>query len=116
MVQNPEKDWYNFDKGSTIGKKGAEEGIIITDLENINGARITVEREGTTAPFAITFGIYGLLFHTYFRSLQTETDEAVSWLRSKINEVFDLYELPEEQRTDEWYHEHDRLVHELTID
>jgi len=27
-----------------------------------------------------------------------------------------MYELPEEQRTGEWYHEHDRLVHELTID
>jgi hypothetical protein len=116
MDQNFDKGWDNFENGRTIGTKGAEEGIIIVDLENINGARITVERDGATAPFAITFGIYGLLFHTYFKSLQTEVDDTVNWLKSKINEVFDMYELPEEQRTDEWYHEHDRLVHELTID
>lgn len=111
-----EKDWYNFDKGKTIGKKGGEEGIVITDLENVHGARITVERDGATAPFAITFGIYGLLFHTYFKTLPAQVDDTVGWLKSKINEVFDMYELPEDQRDDQWYHDHDRLVHELTID
>lgn len=111
-----EKDWHDFNKGKTIGKKGSEEGIIIADLENINGARITVERDSAAAPFAITFGVYGLLFHTHFKSQPAQVEDTVGWLKSKINEVFDMYELPEDQRTDVWYHEHDRLVHELTID
>lgn len=71
-----EKDWYNFDKGKTIGKKGGEEG----------------------------------------KTLPAQVDDTVGWLKSKINEVFDMYELPEDQRDDQWYHDHDRLVHELTID
>lgn len=111
-----DKDWYDFDKGKTLGRKGAEEGIIITDLENIHGARITVERDSPTAPFVITFGIYGLLFHTHYKSLPAQVDETIAWLKSTMNKLLAMYEGSEHARTDEWYHEHDRLVHELTID
>ena len=110
-----DKDWYIFDEGKTIGNSG-EEGIIITDLEHVHGARIIVEKDGTTAPFVITFGIYGLLFHTHFKMHAQQVADTVQWLRSKIDAIFTLYELPEDQRTDEWYHEHDKLVHELSID
>ena len=114
MDQNT--DWYNFDKGKTIGRKGAEEGIIIADLENVHGARITVERDSATAPFTITFGIYGLLFHTRFKSLPAEVEPTVAWLKATMDKIFAMYDQSEDTRTDEWYHEHDRLVHELTID
>lgn len=110
------KDWHNFEKGRTIGKKGAEEGIIIIDLENINGARITVEQGGATAPYVITFGIYGLLFHTHFKSGPDEVQRSIRWLQTTIDKVFGMYELPEGRRDENWYHEHDKLVHELTID
>ncbi|MDO6432905.1 hypothetical protein Q4E93_20015 [Flavitalea sp. BT771] len=112
-----EKDWGIFEKGRTIGKKGSEDGIILADLENIHGARITVEQIDNPSPrFAITFGIYGLLFHTHFKRRQEEVDRTITWLQSTINKVFDMYEQSERSRTADWYHEHDRLVHELTID
>jgi hypothetical protein len=112
-----EKDWYTFEKGKTIGKKGSEGGIILTDLENINGARITVEQLSDPRPgFAITFGIYGLLFHTHFKTTPEQVEQTIAWLKTTIDKVFAMYELPEDRRTDDWYHEHDRLVHELTID
>jgi len=112
-----DKDWDHFEKGKTIGKKGSEEGIILIDLENIHGARITVEQVDSPTPrFAITFGIYGLLFHTHFKTTPEEVEQTIAWLKSTINKVFDMYEQAESSRTADWYHEHDRLVHELTID
>jgi hypothetical protein len=113
---DPAPDWHDFDKKETIGRTGAEGGIIIADLENIHGARITVERDSAAAPWSITFGIYGLLFHTHFKSHPDEVTQSLHWLQTTINKVFGMYELPEDQRDDNWYHEHDRLVHELTID
>ena len=110
------QDWQTFDKGRTLGKKGSERGIIIADMENINGARITVEKDTDTAPYAITFGIYGLMFHTHFKSTPEEVEQYLDWIRSTMHKVFALYEQDEGSRSDEWYHEHDRLVHELTID
>lgn len=110
------QDWQTFDKGRTLGKKGSERGIIIADMENINGARITVERDADTAPYAITFGIYGLMFHTHYKSTAEEVERYLNWIRSTMHKVFVLYEQDEDSRSDEWYHEHDRLVHELTID
>jgi hypothetical protein len=110
------KDWYNFDEGKTLGKKGSERGTIIADLENINGARITVEKDTENAPYAITFGIYGLMFHTHFKSGPEEVELYLHWVKSTMYKVFVLYDQDEKSRSDEWYHEHDRLVHELTID
>lgn len=47
-----------------IGKRGSEEGIIISDLEHSDEARITIEKDGLTAPFSVTLGVYGGLMHT----------------------------------------------------
>lgn len=57
--------WQSFDKGLTIGKTGSETGIILLDEEHVDGARITLERDGHR-PFAITCGIYGWMVHTRF--------------------------------------------------
>jgi len=111
-----DKHWHTFDEGRTIGSSGEEDGIIITDIEHVHGARIVVEENSPAGPYAISFGIYGLLFHTHFKTHSLQVTETVQWLRSKIDAVFSMYELPEEQRTDDWYHAHDKLVHELTID
>ena len=61
--------WEPFENGSTLGQKGSEEGTIVRDEEHSLGARITLERDTTVAPFAITCGIYGWMLHTrYFGS------------------------------------------------
>ncbi len=64
--------WYPFENGATLGQKGSEEGIILRDEEHPQEARITLERDTRTAPFAITCGIYGCMMHTRFFSLESE--------------------------------------------
>jgi hypothetical protein len=64
--------WYPFENGATLGQKGSEEGIILRDEEHPQEARITLERNTRTAPFAITCGIYGCMMHTRFFSLESE--------------------------------------------
>ncbi len=56
--------WGPFEDGSTVGSPGSEGGIILRDEEHPLGSRITLERGGTTAPYTITCGIYGSMFHT----------------------------------------------------
>jgi hypothetical protein len=76
--------WNSFDNGGTIGAKGSEEGVILRDEEHDRGSRITLERDADVAPFAITCGIYGSMFHTTFASDAAEAnskyDEMKVWL------------------------------------
>lgn len=58
--------WHVYDGGSTIGRSGSEEGVILRDEEHPDGARITLERDARTIPFAITCGIYGWMVHTHY--------------------------------------------------
>jgi hypothetical protein len=39
-------EWYIYENGKTIGKTGSENGSIIEDIGNVNGARITLEKDG----------------------------------------------------------------------
>lgn len=77
--------WLQFDGGSSVGRTGSEEGVILLDEENELGARITIEKNGVTAPFAITCGIYGWMVHTHF--LGTESEARATFERMKIDLV-----------------------------
>ena len=50
--------WNLFEKGKTINKRGPEEGITLKDEEHNDGARITLEKDGSIAPFSITCLLY----------------------------------------------------------
>lgn len=67
-----EISWHPFDNGASLGQKGSESGVILRDEEHPLEARITLERDTPTAPFAITCGIYGCMMHTRFFSLESE--------------------------------------------
>ena len=41
------KNWILYENGSTIGKKGSEDGEIICDEEYENSCRITLEKTKT---------------------------------------------------------------------
>jgi hypothetical protein len=97
-----DEDWISHDKGKSIGTKGSEEGTIISDAENINGARITVEKECGNIPFAITMGIYGLMFTTHYVGSLEEANDYVVQSKFKINKIFDLYNIKEDKRDDGW--------------
>ena len=64
--------WKVFRDGATKGQPGSEKGTIVRDVEHSEGARITLERDTPTVPFAITCGIYGWMVHTRFLGSEVE--------------------------------------------
>ena len=106
-------DWSDFENGKTIGTKGSESGTIIQDIENSNGARVTLEKECGNIPFAITLGIYGLMFHTHFESDKNNATEYVERKKKQINKVFELYDITEEKRNTHWNDKHNKLMDKL---
>ena len=106
--------WTAFDSGKSLGSQGSESGIIIKDEEIENTARITIEKDSQIAPFSITFGIYGLAFHTNFYSSIQTTEGDFKWYKHKIEEVLALYRLPEEERNNDWKIKLNQLLDELT--
>jgi len=58
--------WHAFGDGTSVGTNGSEGGTIVLDEEHADGTRITLEQDGSTAPWAITCGVYGLMVHTRF--------------------------------------------------
>ena len=66
--------WQPTENGGTLGTAGSEGGVILRDEEHDLGARITLERHCSIAPFAVTCGIYGWFFHTRFASTETEAE------------------------------------------
>ena len=76
--------WYAFDSGNSIGQRGSESGTIIRDEEHGDGARITLERDGQTAPFSITCGIYGWMVHTRFLGKKPEAEREFVRMRTDL--------------------------------
>ena len=68
--------WRMIAGGTTIGGEGSDNGTILRDEEFCQRARITLEKEGKHAPFFISCGIYGWVFHTRdFSSLPEASGE-----------------------------------------
>ncbi len=81
--------WRTCDDGRTIGEHGSEQGVILRDDEHDDGARITLERDGRIAPFAITCGVYGWMLHTRFFSRQAEASRAFEEMRAALGRIVD---------------------------
>ena len=93
-----EKLWGDFDGGRTLGTVGSEKGAIVLDQEHPEGLRITLERGGATAPWAITCGIYGQFLHTAFADTE---EQARSMLESMKHELLEIAgESDEDKRFD----------------
>ena len=80
-------EWGPFEAGDTIGREGSEGGKTLRDEEHPQGARITLERDGAIAPYAITCGIYGWMVHTCFFSGEDEADGAYDAMRSGLGDI-----------------------------
>ena len=81
--------WYPFDSGATLGQRGSEGGAIIRDEEHPLEARITLERDTPTAPFAITCGIYGCMMHARFFSLESEACSQYDSMRNALSAILE---------------------------
>jgi len=80
-----EISWYPYDKGATLGQKGSESGVIMRDEEHPLEARITLECDTKTAPFAITCGIYGCMMHTRFFSIESEASSQYEEMKAALS-------------------------------
>lgn len=110
------ENWTRYNNGNSIGKKGSEGGKILNDQENINGARITIEANVGNIPFAITFGIYGLVVHTEFFS---EIEIATVYFKRKKNEIdriLKMFEIPEDNQDTEWENKKDEYLEKLMFE
>jgi len=76
--------WGLFEDGKTVGARGSEDGVILVDEEHDLGARITLEQDGGTAPFAITCGIYGWMFHTRFFGVRETAERDLEAMKHAI--------------------------------
>ena len=81
--------WITIDSGKTIGLIGSENGRILLDEEYENSCRVTLEKEGATAPFSITCGIYGLMVHTAFFGDETEANAAYMQIKKELQAFID---------------------------
>jgi hypothetical protein len=78
--------WQPFDNGRMIGISGSEKGIILLDEEHVDGARITLERDGYT-PFAITCGIYGWMVHTRFFANEEDARRGYEDMKQALDSI-----------------------------
>ena len=79
--------WKTIAAGTTIGGEGSENGTILQDEEFRDRARITLEKDGKSAPFAITCGIYGWMFHTRFFSSLPETTVEYERMKAALSDL-----------------------------
>ena len=88
--------WYEIDDSKTIGQIGSEGGCIIADDEYESIARITIEKDGLTAPFSISCGIYGWMVHTRFFDTLEEARIQMKLMKSKLESIVDGIPLDDE--------------------
>jgi hypothetical protein len=79
--------WHAFDEGRTIGTIGSENGVILRDEEHQEGARITLERDGGTAPFSITMGVYDVMLHTRFCGTFEQGEQDFTGMKVMIERI-----------------------------
>ena len=101
-------NWEPFNSGETIGTLGSEGGITLLDDEHLSGARITLERGGGIAPFAITCGIYGCFFHTTFLSSEVEGREKFDKMKGRLDALINF-----PGTNDDFYEEIHRFVNDF---
>jgi hypothetical protein len=106
-------DWYIFDDGKSIGTKGSEDGVILEDFGNANGARVTLEQDGNIAPFSVTMGVYGIMFHTSFASTLEEAKNQIVIAKQKIDALFEHLKTPEDTRNDKWEDDYHSIINEI---
>ena len=82
--------WRPFENGRSVGSQGSEHGVIVLDEEHPADARITLERDGETAPLAITCGLAGWFVHTVFISTETEAESVFQSMKAALDNIIGL--------------------------
>lgn len=84
--------WRPFvDQDGNREERGTEGGVIVLDeAHDPHGARITLERDAKAAPFAITCGLYGWMFHTRFFKTLDEAMQAYEAMKVELSVLVSL--------------------------
>ena len=97
-------EWYPYEAGRSIGRRGSENGVIVRDHEYGDpddpedvDARITLERGGATAPYAITCGVYGWMFHTRFFESEEEAQAAFDAMKPELERLVGMIPYEEDR-------------------
>jgi len=96
-----ETNWYDYDEGYSVGTVGSSGGAIVRDEEHKSGARITLEEESSFAPFAVTCGIYGRMFHTRYFSDESEANDDYVRMKNELDEILESIQAAEEDQDEE---------------
>jgi hypothetical protein len=104
-------NWYLMDRGKTIGQVGSEDGLIIRDDEHSGGARITLERDSVHAPFAITCGIYGWMFHTRRLGKEEEALHEFDAMKIALARILEVIPYNDDPEHDEKMEIASRVIH-----
>ena len=84
--------WERFvDENGIPAETGSEGGTINVDEEYGSGTRITLEKGGAIAPYAITCGIYGCMFHTRFFSGLDEAQQAYETMKPELEAILESW-------------------------
>ena len=86
--------WHAFETGCTLGEIGSERGKIIRDEEHAHGARITLERNTSIAPFTITCGVYGWMVHTRYFETDVEAVAEYDKMKASLSEIVERFSDP----------------------
>jgi hypothetical protein len=81
--------WRARENGETLGERGSENGLITLDEEHDAGARITIERDGNSAPWSITCGIFGWMVHTRFFATEAEAQSECEKMKAEIAAILE---------------------------
>ncbi|MHB2016093.1 MAG: hypothetical protein ACYCW6_04020 [Candidatus Xenobia bacterium] len=87
-------EWVQVEGGATIGGPGAEDGVMIKDEEHPAGARISLEKEGSNAPFIVTCGIYGWMFHTRYFDAEPDARGEYVAMRKGLTDILGMVPEP----------------------
>ena len=94
--------WSAFvDENGAPAVTGSEGGTIVLDEEHGLGARITLEKDGAIAPFAITCGIYGWMVHTRFFSSLDEATHAYEAMKPELATILDVIPFTSDREVEE---------------
>ena len=94
-----ETNWYDYDEGYSIGTSGTDGGIIVRDEKHSFGARMTLEEDGSFAPFSITCTIYDWMSHTRFFSAEAEANQEFDQMKIELEKILSL--VPTDENADE---------------
>lgn len=80
-------NWRSLLHDSNRPTTGSEGGKVILDQEHSDRARVTLEKDCTYFPYAITCGLYGWMVHTCFFRERSEAEQTFEAMKLDLEKL-----------------------------